>query len=84
MLLGLDLERLARWKGFEKRRLFLSSLGLSVSVDLLLTFSGVVTNSGSSEASREEGADSDSDAYITINTCTISEKARETMELTFT
>jgi hypothetical protein len=68
MLLGIDRERLERRNDvIEKRLFFRSSLKLSVS---LTSSSGVVfvqvavregreTNSGSSEASREEGIESD-------------------------
>jgi hypothetical protein len=72
MLLGRERERLERWNEvIEKRRFFFSSLGLTVSLVLLgMLFSTVVdievvlrvavdTNSGSSEAWREEGMESD-------------------------
>jgi hypothetical protein len=67
MLVGRERDRLDRRNDVnEKRRFFLSSLGLSVSAEkLLVVFSGVAIredvgkNSGSSEASREEGIESD-------------------------
>lgn len=81
-LLGRLRERLARWKGEdrEKRRRFFSSLGLSVEVDTrAMGLSGVVVSavealdggpivSGSSDASREEGAEPAWEwAYITLH-----------------
>ena len=60
MLFGLDLDRLERWNGDENLRLLFSSLGLSVSLDILVSvdirgpLSGVVMNSGSSDGSRED------------------------------
>ena len=83
MLLGRERERLERWNEvMEKRRFFFSSLGLMLSPVLLrMLLSGVVvievvlradvdTNSGSSDASREEGMESDRawGSYITYNT----------------
>lgn len=70
ILLGRERERLDRWNDDrEKRRFFLSSLGLSVSAECVIALSGVVVvdaivrdvgpmNSGSSEASREDGIES--------------------------
>lgn len=88
-LFGLLLERLERWKGevSEKRRFFVSLAGLSTVVeDRIMDFSGVVIiivdaldigviNSGSSDASREEGMESVRElgesciTNITISTC---------------
>jgi hypothetical protein len=69
ILLGRERERLDRWNDdIEKRRFFLSSLRLSVSAECVIPLSGVVVNavvrdvgamnSGSSEASREDGIES--------------------------
>jgi hypothetical protein len=59
ILFGLDRDRLERWNdAIEKRLFFLSSLGLSVPVaDVVLRVGGTM-NSGSSDASREEGMES--------------------------
>jgi hypothetical protein len=71
ILFGLDRDRLERWNdAIEKRLFFLSSLGLSVSggkfgkglssvvvADVVLRVGGTM-NSGSSDASREEGMES--------------------------
>jgi hypothetical protein len=71
ILFGLDRDRLERWNdAIEKRLFFLSSLGLSVPdgksgkgllriavADVLLRVGGTM-NSGSSDASREEGMES--------------------------
>jgi hypothetical protein len=62
MLFGRERDRLGRWNDDRENRLFfLPSRGLSVSVENCVTgLSGVVVamNSGSSEASREEGNES--------------------------
>jgi hypothetical protein len=63
MLFGRDLDRLHPRKGEEKRRLFCSSLGLSVSIDIRATFCNVMS-SGSSEPSRDDVSGS----YITQST----------------
>jgi hypothetical protein len=74
-LVGRERDRLDRRNDVnEKRRFFLSSFGLSVSAEkLFVVFSGVAIrdvgkNSGSSEASREEGIESDRRCgpYITL------------------
>lgn len=65
MLDGLDLDRLERWNGDDNRRFFFPSLGLSKSTGIVARRWGVDTSSGSSDASREEGIESDRRSYIT-------------------